>query len=103
MLIEKNRKHNLFKYFYFVSIIILLASSILFALYTQAEQLHRRAITIYEKVLEPDHPVIATPLENLAVLYWAMRIGWNKQKYWNNTYLISGQLNDDLNMVQIVV
>jgi tetratricopeptide (TPR) repeat protein len=39
--------------------------------YAQAEPLYRTAITIYEKVLGPEHPHTATSLNNLAELYRA--------------------------------
>ncbi|MHC4592394.1 MAG: tetratricopeptide repeat protein, partial [Planctomycetota bacterium] len=35
----------------------------------EAEPLYRRALTIQEKVLGPEHPRVATSLNNLAVLY----------------------------------
>jgi tetratricopeptide (TPR) repeat protein len=37
--------------------------------YAQAEPLFERALTINEKALGPDHPDVATSLENLAALY----------------------------------
>ncbi len=40
-------------------------------LYAQAEPLYRRALVIREKALGPDHPDVATSLENLAGLYRA--------------------------------
>jgi Flp pilus assembly protein TadD len=36
--------------------------------YTQAEPLFRRSLAIREKVLGPNHPDVATSLENLALL-----------------------------------
>jgi len=39
--------------------------------YAQAIPLAQRALTIYEKALGPDHPAVATVLNNLAVLYEA--------------------------------
>ena len=35
----------------------------------QAEPLYKRSLTIWEKALGPDHPAVATSLENLAALY----------------------------------
>ena len=37
--------------------------------YADAEPLYKRALAIYEKALGPDHPYVATTLNNLAVLY----------------------------------
>ena len=39
--------------------------------YAQAEPLYRRALTIREKALGPEHPDVAQPLNNLALLYYA--------------------------------
>ncbi len=36
--------------------------------YTQAEPLYRRALAIWEKTLGPEHPDVATDLENYAAL-----------------------------------
>ena len=36
--------------------------------YTKAEPLYRRALEIREKVLNPNHPDLATSLENYALL-----------------------------------
>jgi hypothetical protein len=36
--------------------------------YAQAEPLHRRALAIREKALGPDHPDVATTLNNLCLL-----------------------------------
>ena len=37
--------------------------------YAEAEPLYKRALAIQEKALGPDHPDVATALNNLAVLY----------------------------------
>ena len=37
--------------------------------YAQAEPLYKRSLAIWEKALGPDHPDVATSLNNLAVLY----------------------------------
>jgi tetratricopeptide (TPR) repeat protein len=37
--------------------------------YTKAESLHQRALAIFEKALGPEHPDVATSLNNLALLY----------------------------------
>jgi hypothetical protein len=37
--------------------------------YAKAEPLFRRSLAILEKALGPDHPSVATSLENLAALY----------------------------------
>jgi hypothetical protein len=37
------------------------------------EQLYKRSLSIWEKALGPDHPTVATNLENLAVLYRAIK------------------------------
>ena len=37
--------------------------------YPEAEPLHKRSLAISEKVLGPDHPAVATSLNNLAELY----------------------------------
>jgi tetratricopeptide (TPR) repeat protein len=37
--------------------------------YTDAEPFNKRALAIYEKALGPDHPLVATSLNNLAGLY----------------------------------
>jgi tetratricopeptide (TPR) repeat protein len=37
--------------------------------YSEAEPLYKRALVIWEKVLGPDHPHIATVLENMAEFY----------------------------------
>ena len=37
--------------------------------YAQAEPLLKRSLAIAEKALGPDHPNVATSLENMAVLY----------------------------------
>jgi hypothetical protein len=39
--------------------------------YVQAEPLYKRSLAIKEKALGPDHPDVATSLENLANLYRA--------------------------------
>jgi len=39
--------------------------------YAAAEPLYKRALSIYEKALGPDHPSVATFLNNLAALYRA--------------------------------
>ncbi|MCP9462669.1 MAG: tetratricopeptide repeat protein, partial [Nitrospira sp.] len=39
--------------------------------YATAEPLLKRSLAIWEKTLGPDHPDVATSLENLAVLYRA--------------------------------
>ncbi len=36
--------------------------------YTEAEALDQRSLAIWEKALGPDHPVVATSLENYAAL-----------------------------------
>ena len=36
--------------------------------YAEAEPLYRRSLTIYEKVLGPEHPDVATSLANYAAL-----------------------------------
>jgi tetratricopeptide (TPR) repeat protein len=36
--------------------------------YAEAEPLYHRSLAIYEKALGPSHPIVATTLENLAVL-----------------------------------
>ncbi len=41
------------------------------AQYVEAEPLYRRALKIWERVLGPDHPVTASSLNNLALLYQA--------------------------------
>ena len=41
------------------------------ARYVEAEPLHRRALRIWEKALGPEHPDVATSLDNLAALYYA--------------------------------
>lgn len=38
--------------------------------YAEAEPLYRRALAIEEKVLGPDHPEVASDLNNLALLLW---------------------------------
>ena len=38
--------------------------------YDEAMPLAERALVIYEKALGPDHPYVATPLNNLALLYY---------------------------------
>ena len=38
--------------------------------YAEAEPLFKRALAIYEKSRGPDHPFVATSLNNLADLYW---------------------------------
>ncbi len=43
--------------------------------YTQAEPLFERSLAILEKALGPDHPNVATSLENLADLYRATKRG----------------------------
>ena len=40
--------------------------------YAEAEPLYRRSLEIREKQLGPDHPDVATSLNNLADLYRAM-------------------------------
>ncbi len=37
--------------------------------YAQAEPLYQRSLAIKEKVLGPEHPAVATSLNNLALLY----------------------------------
>ena len=37
--------------------------------YAEAEPLHKRALAIGEKALGPEHPEVATWLNNLALLY----------------------------------
>ncbi|MCL5669278.1 MAG: tetratricopeptide repeat protein, partial [Gammaproteobacteria bacterium] len=37
--------------------------------YAQAEPLYKRSLAITEKALGPDHPDVATSLENMAGLY----------------------------------
>jgi tetratricopeptide (TPR) repeat protein len=37
--------------------------------YGDAEPLYQRALRIWETALGPDHPLVATSLNNLAVLY----------------------------------
>jgi tetratricopeptide (TPR) repeat protein len=37
--------------------------------YSEAENLYKRALVIWEKALGPDHPHIATVLENMAGFY----------------------------------
>jgi len=37
--------------------------------YAQAEPLCKRSLAIWEKALGPNHPSVATALENLAALY----------------------------------
>jgi tetratricopeptide (TPR) repeat protein len=39
--------------------------------YPEAEPLYKRALAIHEKALGPEHPVVATGLNNLAFLYQA--------------------------------
>ena len=39
--------------------------------YTKAEPLYKRSLDILEKALGPNHPDVATSLENLAELYRA--------------------------------
>ena len=39
--------------------------------YAEAERLYRRSLAIREKALGPDHPDVATNLDNLAELYQA--------------------------------
>ncbi len=39
--------------------------------YAQAEPLYQRALAIDEKALGPEHPAVATGLNNLALLYYA--------------------------------
>jgi hypothetical protein len=41
--------------------------------YAKAEPLFRRSLAILEKALGPDHPSVATSLENLAALYRATK------------------------------
>ncbi len=41
----------------------------------QAEPLYKRALAIYEEALGPNHPDVATSLENLAALYRASNRG----------------------------
>ena len=38
--------------------------------FSEAEPLYREAIAIFKKVLGPDHPSVATLLNNLALLLW---------------------------------
>jgi tetratricopeptide (TPR) repeat protein len=42
------------------------------ALYTEAERLYKRSITIYEKALGSEHLYVANALNNLALLYFSM-------------------------------
>jgi tetratricopeptide (TPR) repeat protein len=37
--------------------------------YAEAEPLFKRALAIYQKALDPEHPSVATTLDNLAALY----------------------------------
>jgi Tfp pilus assembly protein PilF len=37
--------------------------------YAQAEPLYKRSLAIMEKALGPEHPAVATSLENMAVLF----------------------------------
>lgn len=37
--------------------------------YSEAEPLYKRSLTIKEKALGPEHPLVATTLRNLAALY----------------------------------
>ncbi|MDA0803982.1 MAG: tetratricopeptide repeat protein, partial [Planctomycetota bacterium] len=39
----------------------------------KAEPLYKRSLAIWEKALGPDHPDVATSLENLAALYRATK------------------------------
>jgi tetratricopeptide (TPR) repeat protein len=39
--------------------------------HAEAETLYKRALAIREKALGPDHPYVATSLNNLAKLYWS--------------------------------
>ncbi len=39
--------------------------------YLEAEPLYQRALRMTEKILGPEHPDVATALENLGFLYWA--------------------------------
>jgi tetratricopeptide (TPR) repeat protein len=41
--------------------------------YAQAEPLYKRSLAIVEKALGPDHPNVATSLNNLALLYKTRR------------------------------
>ena len=47
--------------------------------YAQAEPLYRRALAIWERAIGPDHPDVATSLENMAALYRKMA-GKKKQR-----------------------
>ena len=40
--------------------------------HAEAESLFKRALTIREKSLGPEHPKVAATLENYAALLWAM-------------------------------
>ena len=41
--------------------------------YAQADPLYKRTLAIYENALGPDHPNVATSLENFAALYRATK------------------------------
>jgi len=41
--------------------------------YAQAEPLYKRSLAIMEKALGPDHPDVATSLENMGALYRATK------------------------------
>jgi tetratricopeptide (TPR) repeat protein len=40
--------------------------------YAKAEPLFKRALAIWEKALGPEHPHVATSLENYAALLWKL-------------------------------
>ena len=42
--------------------------------YVAAEPLHKRALAISEKALGPDHPDVASILNNLSLLYVSRRV-----------------------------
>lgn len=48
--------------------------------YAEAEPLYRRALVIAEKALGPEHPDVATSLNNLATLYY-MRAQYAKEPW----------------------
>jgi tetratricopeptide (TPR) repeat protein len=50
--------------------------------YAQAEPLVKRALAIYEKALGPDHPSVATSLNNLAALYRQLSVT-KKPRIWS--------------------
>ena len=53
---------------------------------TQAEPLFKRSLAIKEKTLGPEHPSVATSLENMAVLYRKMNRDKEAQAFENGQH-----------------